>query len=420
MMYSNTWYKNTDVLNFSLGIEDTFIPQTRPGMRALDEYELTGHYEHWHSDLGLIPQTGVNHVRWGIPWYLINPDKGMYKFDWLDAVVDRFEELNLEVIVDLMHYGTPFWLDNSFINNDYPKYVAGYAATVAERYKDRLNIWTPLNEPLLNMMYCGEYGYWPPYLTGDDGFAKLFHSITQGMVLTQQAISEVAPQSTFVNVEASFRFVGDTDSYRERVDFLKDRRFLVEDTIMGKVDGSHPLLPWLQSHGLTDNDMQCYRDNAVRPDVIGVNYYPQVSTVKYVDGDPHDGSPFDPLPFQNDGVEGLKDVLTLWSQRYDLPVYLTETSNPGSVQERIDWLRASVQTVDELRAQGINLIGYTWWSLFDMMYWSYRDEDKTSDHYLAHMGLWDLERDDRSSYKRVRTEAVDVYRELVDAHRIHA
>ncbi len=32
-------------LKFAVGIEDTFTPQTYHGRRALDEYELTGHYE---------------------------------------------------------------------------------------------------------------------------------------------------------------------------------------------------------------------------------------------------------------------------------------------------------------------------------------------------------------------------------------
>ncbi|MGE8651483.1 family 1 glycosylhydrolase [Bifidobacterium adolescentis] len=411
------WFDNKEKLNFSLGIEDTFIPQTRPGMRALDEYELTKHYECWYDDIGLISETGANQTRWGIPWYLVNPAPGKFRFDWLDRVVDRFEEIGVDVIVDLMHYGTPLWLDNGFLNTDYPKYVAEYAATVAQRYQNRLNIWTPLNEPLLNMMYCGQYGYWPPYLVGDDGFVKLFRQITKGMILTQQAISEVSPESTFVNVEASFRFAGDVDAYSDEVGFLKQRRFLVEDTIMGRMNSNHPLYGWLSKHGIQDDDFQWYLDNSIKPDVIGVNYYPQVSTVKYVAGDPHDGSPYDPLPFQNDGVEGLKDVLTLFSERYELPVYLTETCSPGPVEERIRWLHESVAAVDELRAEGMNLIGYTWWSLFDMMYWVYRDEDKPAEQYLAQMGLWDLRANDHLSFDRIRTAAVDEYRRLVEAHR---
>ena len=410
------WY-DSDTLNFAVGFEDTFIPQTRPGMRALDEYELTKHYERWHSDIGLISQVGVNQVRWGIPWYLINPAPHHFRFDWLDQVVDRFSEIGVDVIVDLMHYGTPLWLDNGFLNTDYARYVSEYAATVAERYKGKLSIFTPLNEPLLNMMYCGQFGYWPPYLTGDDGFAKLLKQIAHGMIETQHAIAEVNPESTFVNVEASFRFVGDCDVYADEVEFLKQRRFLVEDLIMGKVTEKHALAPWMLRHGFTDADLQWYQDHAVTPDVIGVNYYPKVSTVKYVAGDPHTGSPQDPLPFRNDGSEGLRDVLTLFSERYGLPVYLTETSWPGPVEERISWLRESIDMVDQLRASGMRLIGYTWWSLFDMVYWAYRDEDKPVEDYLAQMGLWDLVPDGKLSFDRVKTAAADEYRRIIERHR---
>jgi hypothetical protein len=48
---SMKWYERPE-LRFAVGIEDTFIPQTRAGERALDEYELTQHYDYWHSDLG--------------------------------------------------------------------------------------------------------------------------------------------------------------------------------------------------------------------------------------------------------------------------------------------------------------------------------------------------------------------------------
>lgn len=412
------WFENGK-LNFAVGFEDTFVPQAAPGRRSLDEYELTKHYEQWHSDIGLIQETGANHARWGIPWYLVNPEKGKYSFDWLDQVVDRFEEVGVDVIVDLMHYGTPLWLDNGFINEDYEKYVAEYSATVADRYKGRLSVYTPMNEPLLTCMYCGEFGYWPPLLTGDDGFVKILRKITRGMIESQKAIAQVDADASFVNVEASFRFDGDVDApeFKDQVDFLKKRRFIVEDLIMGKVGSDHELLPWLRKNGMTDADLQWYRDNAVRPDVLGVNYYPLVSTVEYKTGEYHTGGPEDTLPFKNDGVEGLKDALHLFADRYDLPIYLTETCWPGTVEERVQWLKDSVAAVDELRDGGMNLIGYTWWSLFDMIYWVYRDENKPVENYLAQMGLWDLKANDRLSFDRVKTAAAETYRQLVDQHR---
>ena len=66
------------------GIENTFVPQTRPGHRALDEYQLMGHYEHWREDLALVRELGVRTLRWGVPWYRVEP----YQpggFDWVSC-----------------------------------------------------------------------------------------------------------------------------------------------------------------------------------------------------------------------------------------------------------------------------------------------------------------------------------------------
>jgi hypothetical protein len=45
---------------WAAGIEDTFVPQTRPGHNSLDEYLLMGHYDHWREDLDLCREIGVN------------------------------------------------------------------------------------------------------------------------------------------------------------------------------------------------------------------------------------------------------------------------------------------------------------------------------------------------------------------------
>ena len=52
------------------------MPQVRPGHRALDEYELMGHYEHWREDLSLATQLGLKAMRWGVPWYKVEPEQG--------------------------------------------------------------------------------------------------------------------------------------------------------------------------------------------------------------------------------------------------------------------------------------------------------------------------------------------------------
>ena len=92
-------------LKFAVGIEDTFIPQVSPNLRSLDEYELTGHYDRWREDLDLAASTGAEMIRYGIPWYRVNPAPNDWNWSWTDRVLDRLLSLGLTPIVDLMHYG---------------------------------------------------------------------------------------------------------------------------------------------------------------------------------------------------------------------------------------------------------------------------------------------------------------------------
>ena len=51
-------------------------------------------------------------------------------------VVDK----GLTPIVDLMHYGTPLWLDNQFVNTSYPRGSRSIAARFAERYASLVRV----------------------------------------------------------------------------------------------------------------------------------------------------------------------------------------------------------------------------------------------------------------------------------------
>ena len=93
---------------WATGIENTFIPQERPGLRALDEYELTQHYRLWRADIDRVAELGISHIRWGIPWYRVNPRPGEFEWSWIDDVLDYLvNQRGIQPIVDLMHYGTP-------------------------------------------------------------------------------------------------------------------------------------------------------------------------------------------------------------------------------------------------------------------------------------------------------------------------
>lgn len=386
-------------LHFGVGIEDTFVPQERVGQRRLDEYELTQHYEHWREDLALAAEAQAEFVRWGIPWYLVEPAQGEFDWRWLDEVAAYTQDLGLTIIVDLMHYGTPLWLDNQFVNADYPERIAAYGRAVAERYAGVWDDFTPLNEPIINAIYCGETATWPPYLSGQDGFVKVIVAIAKGMVRTQQEILAVNPGARIVAVDAGFRWEG--DELPLPLEVLMERRFLSLDLTLGRVGSSHPMRSYLTGHGVTDAELAWFEANAVSPDIVGVNYYPGFTTVRYEGGVT--------VPVEA-GTAGLRDLITLYWERYGIPIAVTETSRGGSVESRLEWLAESVAEVEALRASGITIVGYTWFPFMTLVDWLYRSDLKTADEWFIHMGLVDLERGADRVLARRKTPVFEPFR----------
>lgn len=413
MRASHDWYRDGK-LHFALGIEDTFVPQSGPGERAIDEYELTEHYTHWRADLNRAVAAGADLLRWGIPWYRIEPEPGVFDWAWLDEVMEHFAHIGLRPIIDLLHYGTPLWLDRQFAHPDYPERVAAYAAAVAERYEPLgIRDYTPVNEPMIHALFSGEYAYWPPYLSGAEGLAAMVRQLANGFVATQRAIAEVsAAGATFVHVDAGMRYVGDIDApeHREHSARLRRQVFLVEDLVTGRVDDAHPLQEFLLRHGWTEEDLAWFGERAVAPTVMGVNYYPRHSTEVFEEGVFHAGGFRDPRPVRDDGVHGMEELLRAAATRYGAPVMLTETSVTGSVDERAAWLTESVAHIDALRRGGADIVGYTWWPVFDMYEWTYRHSDRPRRDHLLSMGLWALE-ETVDELRREPTRLVRLFRE---------
>lgn len=74
-MSARRWFED-GALHFGLGVEDTFVPQSGPGERAIDEYALTDHYAKYASDLQLAVDAGATFLRWGCPGTGSAPPRG--------------------------------------------------------------------------------------------------------------------------------------------------------------------------------------------------------------------------------------------------------------------------------------------------------------------------------------------------------
>ena len=169
---------------------------------------------------------------------------------------------------------------NSFLNPDYPEYVADYSRAFADHYRGLCYWYTPLNEPRINAWYAGRLGWWPPYAKNWHGFASVLAQLCRGICKTQQAIAEVSPGAVFVHVDATDLYLaGDPGdpALAEEARFRRSWCCLALDLVLGRVTRDHTLTSCAERHGIGADQSDWFLANAVRPDIIGYNMYPMFS-----------------------------------------------------------------------------------------------------------------------------------------------
>lgn len=398
-----------DAFFWATGIEDTFIvdPWPKTG-RAMDEYELTRHYENAATDLKLMSELGVQAARYGIPWYRANPGKGKYDWSFADRALEQMLEYSIEPIVDLVHYGTPVWMDHGFFDPDYPKFVAEYAHAFALRYKGRVRWYTPLNEPRITAWYCGRIGWWPPYGRSWRGFTRVMLSVAEGIARTCQALREADRDIVLAHVDATDIYTPNDPSLEQEARFRQRLVFLALDLITGRLNGHHELWRWLGNQGVDSSKLDWFAQNPAEIDILGINMYPMFSQ-KMVLRTPRGIR----IRMEYATAEIVEKLCDLYFNRYRVPIFISEIASVGAIEKRRRWMDESIASVRLLRERGVPVVGYTWWPMFSLVAWGYRQYPRELDNFMLRMGLWELDLDEKLA--RVRTPLVDRYERYCDS-----
>jgi len=409
---------------WAVGIEDTFIPESKPGLRPLDEYELTQHYQRWHGDLDRIAGLGVRTIRWGLPWYKIEPSRGKFDWSWSDQVLGyMIDELHIDPILDMIHYGTPTWMPQAFLDPDYPICAGEYTEAVMQRYGSKLKYFTPMNEPTVGADFALRRGQWPPYGNSEGSFVKGMLGIARGIQAVTAAIRRSKNDAVIVAVEALHKYiVSDTHSTtpsplpvsiagpaaaREPalarpsappLGLITDLQ--AWDLSRGVVDGAHSLYEYFLKNGATADELALLRQKPVQQDILGVNFYPW--SVERAAGDKSDA--------KAKGTD-LKELLNQAYSYAKVPLMVTETSADGILQDKKNWMSATIDAVHSARLQGVPVCGYTWFPAFAMIDWAYRTNDSSIEKNIIQLGLYDGNFDEKGIFQRQETPLVSMYKE---------
>lgn len=365
-------------MTWLLGIEDTCVyPPARFDMAPLDEYELTEHNIRWREDLDAVHELGATALRYGVNWPLVHTAPGVFDWSALDDRLHHAADLGITVIADLVHYGTPTWLEGSFADPRYPDAIAEFAAAFATRYRGLVEHLTPLNEPVTTASFAGLRGVWPPALSGWSGWTTVVLGIVEGVRRTIAAARAANPDVVIVHVEASTIYLPSSPDLEEHADLLSALADLPSELLLGLVDENHPMHAWLLAHGADSAALLRFRLNVPAIDLLGMNYYPDLTPRALV----HGVASVEQIAV-NRWTDGLRDRLHYFARRYGIPLLVTETSIEGTEGVRTEWLIESARQVLALRNEGLDIRGYTWWPLFDFVDWSYASGGRNVEEFL--------------------------------------
>lgn len=366
---------------FATGIENSYpVIQLPDGSKKrVDEMEKANHYKYWQRDFELVKEMGINHLRYGPPYYSTHVAPGKYDWSFTDQTFNTLKEMEITPIVDLCHFGVPDWIEN-FQNPDFPHYFAEYARAFAKRY-NWCKMYTPVNEIFIAAMFSAQYGWWNERLSEEKYYVNALKNLCKANVLAMQCILKVQHEAVFVQSESAEYFHADEPSCREHADFLNEKRFLSLDLVYGSPI-SILMYEYLLENGMTKNEYRWFQENATKARcIMGNDYYITNEHLVRADGS----------TCASGEIFGYHVITHQYFRRYQLPVMHTETNilEPLSV----DWLKKQWTNAYRLKQDGVPLLGFTWYSLIDQVDWdTVLREDNGR---INTLGLYDIDRNIR-------------------------
>lgn len=304
----------------------------RDGVR-LDLLRATGHDRHVAGDYRQLHQLGLRTIRDGVRWHLIEKAPGRYDWSsWL-PMLEAAEEVGMEVIWDLFHYGSPDHVSQG--GEDFAKRFADFAVAAVELQQQiaggrpRLCL---VNE-ISFMAWAVEVGYFPrPSGAEAKGWFK--EQLARTAIASAAAIRAQWPDALLVWAEPLVN-VAPRDHRKKSIEAAERVR-----------TGQFEAYDWL-----TGRDRPELGGDPSYADLIGLNYYPHNQW--YLDGPT--------IPMGHHEYRALSTMLVEVAERYGKPLFLSETGAEGC--GRAAWLHYVCGEVREAMSRGVDLRGICWFPI---------------------------------------------------------
>jgi beta-glucosidase len=378
---------------------DTFC--NRPGAVINGDTGMVGcnHYEHWREDVALMKKMGLKAYRFSMSWPRLFPEgvgrRNEEGFAFYNGLIDTLIEAGITPLVTLFHWDYPqaLYERGGWLSPDSPAWFADYATACVEAFGDRVKHWITMNETVIFL----KFGHWdggmaPGIKLSRKEFGRaLRHTfLAHGHAVRAIRAASAGPcQVSYAPVAENF--IPRTESPEDIAAASSMQFAALSDLFWSRGLYYDPVLkgewPADVAKAMGDDQPEISAEDleimSPKLDFLGLNYYSGTYARAGENGPesvPHAVAKPDTAVDWPVTPSGLYWTVRQCWERYQLPLFITENglAYPDWVQldghvhdtARIDFLQRYLQWLHRATAEGIPVVGYTQWSMFDNFEWA--------------------------------------------------
>jgi beta-glucosidase/6-phospho-beta-glucosidase/beta-galactosidase len=235
-----------------------------------------------------------------------------------------------------------------------------------------------VNEIFVGASFSALRGWWNECQASDAAFVRALRNMCMAHELAVEAILAERPDAIIVQGESIEHFHPAGRAAQQQADRWNAIKHLSLDLTMGH-ELARGMAQYLNENGVSSNDLSFFRERrAVGQRWLGVDYYPSCEHLIASTG----------RQTVTRSPMGFKRLASAYYHRYKVPIFHCETNRVSD--HAVPWLNHQWADIVAMRAEGIPVTGFTWYSLTDQIDWQHALRVERND--LHPVGLYDLER----------------------------
>ncbi|CAH1801973.1 unnamed protein product [Owenia fusiformis] len=389
-------------------------------------------YYNYKTDVQLLKELGVSHYRFSVSWPRVLPNGTINDINekgitYYNNLIDELLANDIKPMLTLYHWDLPQKLEDhgGWLNETTNDHFNDYARLCFQRFGDRVSLWITFNEPWIIVRHGYGYGIFAPgysdapgtktYIAGHNllkAHAKAWHTYDDEFRATQKGTigitlntgwSEPRNASIPSDVEAAERAMQFDFGWFAHPIYYGDYPDVMKWQVGNKSEAQN--LTESRLPKFTPAEIESIKGTS---DFMGLNFYGAGLTFN------DDNNPVGPPGYDNDKATagaidpawpvsgsdwlkvtpfGMRSVLNwIYTTYPNPPIYVTENGVSDRPSSKENGISDEARTfyyrhyIDEMlkaiKLDGVNVVGYTAWSLMDNFEWASGYRERFGLHWV--------------------------------------